>query len=119
MLIGGELVGAASRAEYETRSPTTGEPLARVPAANGDDVERAVAAASRGFAEWRQVPPRERAATLRAMAGVLHAHRGGLGRLDALGGGNPGTGMTKEAGLAAGRLGGFVDWAAQLAGTGH
>src|SRR5258706_3323849 len=119
MLIGGELVGAASRAEYETRSPTTGEPLARVPAANGDDVERAVAAASRGFAEWRQVPPRERAATLRAMAGVLHAHREELGRLDALDGGNPVTAMTKDVDLASEMLECFADWADQLAGTSH
>src|SRR5258706_14425398 len=99
MLIGGELVGAASRAEYETRSPTTGEPLARVPAANGDDVERAVAAASRGFAEWRQGPPRERAATLRAVAGVLHADRGGLGRLHAPGGGHPVAAVAQDLGL--------------------
>ncbi|MFC0527697.1 aldehyde dehydrogenase family protein [Phytohabitans kaempferiae] len=119
MLIGGELVGAEGGAEYETRSPVTGELLTTVPAATAADVDRAVTAAEAASASWRRVPPRERAATLRAVAGLLRTHRDELGRLDALDGGNPVTAMTKDVDLACEQLELFADWADRLGGQTH
>ena len=55
----------------ETLNPSTGQPLARVAVGNAADVDAAVAAAARGFAEWRAILPLERGRILRRMAEVL------------------------------------------------
>ncbi|HEV2608049.1 MAG TPA: aldehyde dehydrogenase family protein, partial [Xanthomonadaceae bacterium] len=52
----------------ETLNPSTGQPLARVAVGNAADVDAAVAAAARGFAEWRATLPLERGRILRRMA---------------------------------------------------
>jgi betaine-aldehyde dehydrogenase len=49
----------------ETLNPSTGQPLARVAVGNAADVDAAVAAAARGFAEWRAILPLERGRMLR------------------------------------------------------
>jgi aldehyde dehydrogenase (NAD+) len=51
MLIGGELVAAASGAEFDNVSPTTGSVLGTTAAAGRDDMERAIASARRAFDE--------------------------------------------------------------------
>src|SRR3954452_21171480 len=89
LLLGGKQVPAARGARYATHSPSTGELLAEVPAADADDVELAVRAGGAGPAEWVTCPPRERARTLRSMASVLREHRTELGELDAHDSGNP------------------------------
>src|ERR1700759_5286634 len=51
-----------------TVSPSTGQGLGTFAVAGAVDVDRAVAAARAGFAEWRRVAPLERARVLREMA---------------------------------------------------
>src|SRR5207302_6167727 len=48
-------------------SPSTGQELGSFAVAGAEDVDRAVAAARAGFAEWRRVAPLERARVLREM----------------------------------------------------
>jgi hypothetical protein len=50
-----------------TVSPSTGQGLGTFAVAGAEDVDRAVAAARAGFAEWRRVAPLERARVLREM----------------------------------------------------
>jgi acyl-CoA reductase-like NAD-dependent aldehyde dehydrogenase len=116
MLIGGQLVPAVDGDTYPTRSPATGELLAKVPAATGADVQRAVDAAQHAQPGWARLAARERAAVLRTMASVLRADRDELGRLDAQDGGNPVTAMTGDVDMAAELLEVFADWASQLGG---
>lgn len=62
--IGGEWVAATSEQKETVPNPATGEPLARVPISNVEDVESAVQAASEAFKEWRRTPVPKRARIL-------------------------------------------------------
>ena len=53
------------------RDPATGAELARLPLATRHDLDDALAAAERGFREWRETPPDERAAALRRTAQLM------------------------------------------------
>ncbi len=66
MLIGGELVDAASGETFESTNPATAERLADVPKAGKEDVERAVKAARTAFDEgpWPKLSGAERAEKL-------------------------------------------------------
>jgi 2-formylbenzoate dehydrogenase len=116
MLIDGALVEAADGSTYPTSDPATGRRLAEVPAAGAADVDRAVAAAERGGAEWRLVPVRERAGVLRRLAATIRDHADELGLLDAFDSGNPVTAMTGDAGIAAEMVEMYADWVAELGG---
>jgi acyl-CoA reductase-like NAD-dependent aldehyde dehydrogenase len=116
MLIDGTLVPAADGASYPTYSPATGELLAQVPTAAGEDVQRAVDAALRTQPDWGRTSPRERAAVLRVMAATLRAHREELGQLDAQDCGNPVTAMTGDVDLAAESLETFANLADRIGG---
>jgi acyl-CoA reductase-like NAD-dependent aldehyde dehydrogenase len=64
MLIGGQPVGAGSGQTYEVRNPATGEVVDTVPRAAAADVEQAVDAAERAFADWSQTAAEDRGALL-------------------------------------------------------
>ena len=49
MFVDGEWVDARSGRTFEVRNPATGEPMATVPDAAAEDVDRAVKAARRAF----------------------------------------------------------------------
>src|SRR6478609_4145141 len=70
-------------------SPGTGEPLGPVVDGSAADAEAAIAAAKAAFAEWRRVPPLERAKMLRAIADVLRKNGEELAMIDAADCGNP------------------------------
>ncbi|TCL07455.1 aldehyde dehydrogenase family protein [Sodalis ligni] len=89
---------------YETIfNPGSGEPLARVGIATAADAEPAVSAAKTGFRQWRDTPPLERAAIMRAIAAELRRHAGELAMLDAADCGNPVREMGRD-GLGAAAL---------------
>lgn len=73
-----------SGAPLEKQSPIDGSVLARVSTATHADVDRAIGAAQRAFAAWRDVPAPKRGDLLRRYAGVLRAHKRDLGRLVSL-----------------------------------
>ena len=116
LLLDGKNVPSSEEGTYPTYSPATGEMLARVPAATASDVDNAVRSAELGQQEWAQRAPRDRAATLRAMAVILRANREELAALDAHDSGNPVTAMVKDVDHAAQVLELFADWSDQLAG---
>ena len=87
-----------------TVSPSTGQALGSFAVAGAEDVDRAVAAARAGFAEWRHVAPIERARVLREMGRRLAAHREELAWINAVDGGSPVRELRKDVDTAVGQL---------------
>ncbi|WP_207955883.1 aldehyde dehydrogenase family protein [Rubrobacter marinus] len=104
MLIGGEVVAARGGETIETTSPADGRFLAKVPFAQREDVNQAVAAAKEAFPAWRKTPLVEKAARMRAFVRVLREHAEELGILDAIDCGNPAKAMIGDVGMACGGL---------------
>jgi len=73
LYIGGRWVASASPATIDVHSASTEEVVARVPAGDRADVDRAVAAARGAFDAWSRTPPAERAAVLRRIHDGLKA----------------------------------------------
>ncbi len=88
MLIGGQWVESASGARLTVENPAKKKPIAEVPRGNAADVDRAVAAAIKAYAEWRKVPPRERGKALLKIAEALQARAEEMARTIALETGN-------------------------------
>jgi acyl-CoA reductase-like NAD-dependent aldehyde dehydrogenase len=88
MLIGGQWVDSASGGRIAVENPAKRSPIAEVPRGNAADVERAVAAATKAFAEWRKVVPRERGKVLLKIAEALQARAEEIARTIALETGN-------------------------------
>src|ERR1035438_9206267 len=63
---GGKWEAPSSGRTFVSMNPSTGRPLAEIPYADANDVDCAVKAAAKGFAEWRKVGIRERAKCLRS-----------------------------------------------------
>ena len=55
--------------------PATGETLAEVPHASAADLDEALEASAKGFAEWRATPPLKRQAVMEGAARLLEARR--------------------------------------------
>jgi betaine-aldehyde dehydrogenase len=90
MLIDGRWTGAASGRTFEALNPATGEPLARVPEAGGEDVDRAARAARRAFDEgWRDVTAQERGRVLLRLAEAVRRQGRRLAELETLNSGKP------------------------------
>jgi aldehyde dehydrogenase (NAD+) len=64
MLIGGEQRAASASEELEVVNPATEEVVDSVPAATADDVNAAVEAAGRAFADWSRTDVEKRAELL-------------------------------------------------------
>ena len=75
MLIDGSLCTGAANEFSESVNPADEEPIGRVPAGTAEDVDRAVAAARRAQAAWRETTMEERAAHLLAVAAGLERER--------------------------------------------
>lgn len=87
MLIDGALVEGA--ALQDVINPATEEIVAAAPRADSNQINAAVAAASRAFPEWSRRPLADRAKVLLAMADVVEAHVDELARLTTLEQGKP------------------------------
>jgi 1-pyrroline dehydrogenase len=87
--IGGEPVDAASGETQEVENPATGEVIARVPASNAEDVERAVNAAAKAFETWHHTTPQDRSLMLLRLADALEARAEEFGRLESANAGKP------------------------------
>lgn len=75
--------GAAARAAatLEVRNPATGEVFGEAPDASAQDLDRAVAAATRAFETWKATPIADRKAALLKAAGIIEAHADELAAL--------------------------------------
>ncbi|MGN6087649.1 aldehyde dehydrogenase family protein, partial [Trinickia sp.] len=71
LLIDGEWCDAASGKTIDVVNPATGQVIGKVAHAGIADLDRALAAAQRGFQTWRAVPAHERAATMRKAAALV------------------------------------------------
>src|ERR1044072_5667145 len=70
MYIDGEWIMRADRT-HQVVNPATGDVLGEVPLAEAADLDRALAAAERGFRRWRGTSVEERGAVLRGAARLL------------------------------------------------
>ena len=71
LLIDNQWVEASDRRFIDVRNPATGAVIGRVAHAGKVDLDRALAAAQRGFEAWRNIPANERANQMRRAAGLL------------------------------------------------
>jgi betaine-aldehyde dehydrogenase len=101
----------------DTINPGTGAVLGQVALAGVTDVDAAVAAAQRGFVEWRAVAPQERARILRRIAAILRENAAELALIDAANCGNPVHEMTSDAMVAAMQLEFFAGLVTELKGA--
>ena len=101
----------------ETWNPGTGESLGAVAVGGAADVDAAVAAARRGFTEWRAVVPQERARILRRVAEVLRQNKSELAHIDAANCGNPVREMESDAMIAAAQLDFFAGLVTEMKGA--
>lgn len=69
--IDGEWLDAGSRRLRPVINPATGETIAELPEVTGDDLDRALDAADRGYRTWRGVHVDDRAAILHKAADIL------------------------------------------------
>lgn len=81
LLIDNQWVDAASGKKLDVVNPATGGRIGSVAHAGTADLDRALAAAQRGFAAWRNVPANERAAQMRRAAGLLRERADEIARL--------------------------------------
>ncbi len=89
MLIDGEQVSGGNRRTHTVFNPATGEPLGELPLANAADLDRALAAAERGFNIWRDTPAQKRAAVLQGAATLMTERREEIARIATMEQGKP------------------------------
>ncbi|MFC5867202.1 NAD-dependent succinate-semialdehyde dehydrogenase [Aquincola agrisoli] len=81
LLIDNQWVDAASGKTLDVINPATGAPIGKVAHAGTVDLDRALAAAQRGFDAWKKVSAHERAAVMRRAAGLLRERADTIARL--------------------------------------
>ncbi|MFN8456921.1 MAG: aldehyde dehydrogenase [Anaerolineae bacterium] len=83
MYIGGEWVDSVSGQTFPSINPYTGEVWAEFPAAQAEDVDRAVRAARQAFeGEWGRLLPTERSRIMRQIADKIGQHADYLGEIE-------------------------------------
>ena len=91
LFIGGEFVPAASGKRFASINPATGETIAEVAEAGKEDLDRAVAAARKGFESgpWAAMKPRQRGAILKRAADLLLSRADSFGEVETRDNGKP------------------------------
>src|SRR6202521_5298485 len=84
LFINNKWVKPASKQYIESVNPATGKPLARVAAANSEDVDKAVKAARKAFESWGKMPGHVRARYMYAIARHIQKHSRLLAVLESL-----------------------------------
>ena len=89
--IDGRYTDAGNGRVFDCLNPATGTTITRVAECDGDDVDRAVAAARVAFEDrrWAGLEPRARKAVLLRLADLVEAHRAELALLESLDMGKP------------------------------
>jgi betaine-aldehyde dehydrogenase len=100
MLIGGELVQAHSGQTMAVTSPADGRSLGSVPAADADDVDRAVNAAAEAFESWRFTDLGQRRQCLVELAAAIGEDAESLAYLDTVDSGSPIRAMRQDVAAA-------------------
>jgi len=71
MMIDGEIVTASGRRREPVVNPATEQTLGFLPYSTAADLDRALESAHRAFADWKEVPARNRAAILKRGAELM------------------------------------------------
>jgi 1-pyrroline dehydrogenase len=71
MFIGGEWVDGSGNESQQVINPATGEVIAEVPKGTQEDVDRAVTAARKAYADWFETVPKERSEMLLKLADAI------------------------------------------------
>ena len=100
----------------DTLNPANGAVLASVAEAGAEDADAVVARARKGFLEWRDVAPLERARILKEVAALLRRHGDELALIDAANCGNPYTEMRGDATIAAAQMDFFAGLVTEMKG---
>ena len=79
LLIAGEQISGGGRVTEDVIDPATGEVIGQLPHATAEDLDRALAAAQRGFHAWRKTGADQRAAILLKAAGLIKQRAGEIG----------------------------------------
>ena len=74
LYINGQWQRSRSSQFQQVSNPATGDEIARVPLVAGEDVDRAVRAASQAFPDWRRTPPEDRIQYLFKLKQLLEEH---------------------------------------------
>ncbi len=88
-LIGGKACLGTSGASLELIDPSNGKPIDTVALAGPADVDRAVGAAKRAYAQWSKTTPGQRSAVLVAAARLLQQRAEELARTESVQAGKP------------------------------
>ncbi|MCL4743967.1 MAG: NAD-dependent succinate-semialdehyde dehydrogenase [Burkholderiaceae bacterium] len=80
LYIDGEFIRGGGRKEQDILNPATGQPIAKLPHATREDLDRALAAAQRAFESWKKSSPIERAKVLRKVAELSRERAAEIGR---------------------------------------
>ena len=87
--IGGDFVDAATGETLDVENPANGQVIAKVPGSTAEDVDRAVNAAERAFATWKDTTPQDRSLILLKIADSLEAAADEIGRIESQNAGKP------------------------------
>ncbi|HTZ55123.1 MAG TPA: NAD-dependent succinate-semialdehyde dehydrogenase, partial [Candidatus Acidoferrum sp.] len=107
--ISGERIGADKRMTRSVINPATGATLAELPIATDDDLQRALAAAARGYARWRAFSAYDRAIVLHKAAALLRERSEAIARTMTLEQGK----ILAESRLEVGAAADIIDWCAE------
>ena len=89
LFIDGEWISAGSRQTENVINPATGEILGVLPHATTEDLDRALAAAQRGFKIWSAMLPEKRSEILRKAAAILNQNGEQVTRVATMESGKP------------------------------
>ena len=84
LLIDGQWCDATDGKTLAVLNPANGREIGRVAHAGIADLERALAAAQRGFEQWRDTSALERSAVMRRAAALMRERAAEIGALDVL-----------------------------------
>jgi 1-pyrroline dehydrogenase len=116
MFVGGEWIESSSGETMEVVNPATGEAIAEVPRGTAEDVERAVEAARKAWAEWRFKTPKDRMELLLKLADAIDENADELSKLEMQNVGKPASIAVDEMPFSADNLRFFAGAARNLEG---
>lgn len=120
LYIDGKFVPAASGKTFPVFNPATGEVIARVPEAEQEDVDRAVAAARRAFddGKWTRLAPSLRGRLLWKLADLLEQNLEEFAEIESFDNGKPlSVARVADVPLAVDMFRYMAGWATKISGT--
>jgi len=89
-LIDGQWVDSVSGKLLDVENPANGQVIARVPASDAEDVDRAANAAAKAFETWQHTTPQDRSLLMLKLADAIEARADEIGRLESQNARKPG-----------------------------